>query len=57
MLPHYLVKTSMSAKQAINDELQGSIAIQLSCGGVVSHQIKEGLLLKKIKIGKYLTKL
>ena len=57
MLPHYLVKTSMSAKQAINDELRGSIAIQLSCGGVVSHQIKEGLLLKKIKIGKYLTKL
>ena len=26
----------MSAKQAINDKLQGSVAANLSCGGVVS---------------------
>jgi len=51
----------MSAKQAINDKLQGSVATHLRCGGVVNKQIKEGLLLslgeKKIKIGEYLAKL
>jgi len=51
----------MSAKQAIYDKLQGSIATYLRCGGVVN-QIKKGLLLsmwvKKIfKIGEYLAKL
>jgi len=35
----------MSAKQAINDNLQGSVAAYLRCGGVVNNQIKKGLLL------------
>jgi len=44
----------MSAKLAINDKLQGSVAAYLRCGGVVNNQIKKGLLLslrvkKKIK--------
>jgi len=43
----------MSAKQAINDKLQGSVTAYLRCGGVVNNQIKKGLLLslrvKKIK--------
>jgi len=52
----------MSAKQAINDKLQGSVAAYLRCGGVVNNQIRKGLLLsltvkKKFKIGEYLTKL
>jgi len=38
-------KTLMSAKQAINDKLQGSVAACLMCGGVVNNQIKKGLLL------------
>jgi len=35
----------MAAKQAINDKLRGSVATDLSCGGVVNKQIKKGLLL------------
>ena len=35
----------MSAKQAINDKLQGSVATHLRYGGVVNKQIKKGLLL------------
>ena len=35
----------MSAKQAINDKLQGSVATYLRCGGVVNNQIRKGLLL------------
>ena len=35
----------MSAKQAINDNLQGSVAAYLRCHGVVNNQIKIGLLL------------
>jgi len=35
----------MSAKQAINDKLQGSVDTYLTCGGVVSNQIEKGLLL------------
>jgi len=35
----------MSAKQAISDKLQGSVATYLRCGWVVSNQIKKGLLL------------
>ena len=35
----------MSAKQAINDELQGSVATYLRYVGVVNNQIKKGLLL------------
>jgi len=38
----------MSAKQAINDKLQGSVATYLRCGGVVNnHQTKEGLLMSR----------
>jgi len=51
----------MSAKQAINDKLQGSVATYLRCGGVVYEQIKKSLLLslsvKKFLIGEYLAKL
>ena len=43
----------MSAKQAINDLLQGSVATYLRYAGVVNNQIRKGLLLslwaKKIK--------
>jgi len=35
----------MSAKQAINDKLQGSVATYLRCSEVVNNQIKKGLLL------------
>ena len=35
----------VSAKQAINDRLQGSVVVYLRCGGVVNNQIKKGLLL------------
>jgi len=38
-------ETLMSAKQAINDKLQGSVATYFRCGGVVNNQIKKGLLL------------
>ena len=38
-------ETLMSAKQAINDKLQGSVATYLRCGGVVNNHIKKGLLL------------
>jgi len=31
----------MSAKQAINDKLQSSVATHLTCGGVVNNQIKK----------------
>ena len=34
----------MSAKQAINDKLQGSVATYLRYVGVVNNQIKKGLL-------------
>ena len=40
-----MCETLMSAKQAINDKLQGSVATYLRCGGVVNNQIKKGLLL------------
>jgi len=35
----------MSAKQAMNDKLQGSVATYLKCGGVANNQIEKGLLL------------
>ena len=38
-------ETSMSAKQAITDKLQGNLATYLICGGVVNNQIKKGLML------------
>ena len=51
----------MSAKQAISDKLQGSVAIYLRSGGVANNQIKKGLLLslsaRKNKIGEYWAKL
>ena len=34
-------ETLMSAKQAINDKLQGSVAAYLSCGVVVNNQVKK----------------
>jgi len=36
----------MSAKHAINDKLQGSVATYLRRGGVVKNQIKKGSLLR-----------
>jgi len=54
-------ETLMSAKQAINDKLQGSVATHLRCGGVVNNQTKTGSLLslteKVFLIGEYLAKL
>ena len=35
----------MSAKQALNDKLQGSVAAYLRCGEVVNNQIEKALLL------------
>jgi len=37
----------MSAKQAISDKIQGSVATYLRCGGVINNQIKKGLLLSR----------
>ena len=52
----------MSAKQAINDKLQDSVATYFRCGGVVSNHIKKGLLLSVqvknfFEIDEYLAKL
>jgi len=47
MLP---CETRMSAKQAINDKVQGSVATYLRCGGVVNNQIMKGLLLSLLVI-------
>ena len=40
-------ETLMSAKQAINEKLEGSVATYLRCGWVVNNQnlVKKGLLL------------
>ena len=38
-------ETLLSAKQAINDKLQGSVVTYLRCGGVLNNEIKKGLLL------------
>jgi len=38
-------ETLMSAKQAIKDKLQGSVATHFRCGGVVNNRIKKGLSL------------
>ena len=43
----------MSAKEAINNKLQGSVATYLRCGGVVNNQIKKGLLLS-LRVSKCL---
>jgi len=48
-----LCETLISAKQAINNKLQGSVATYLRWGGIVNNEIKKGLSLsvwiKKIK--------
>jgi len=38
-------ETLMSAEQALNDKLQGSVAAYFRCGGIANNQIKKGLLL------------
>ena len=38
-------ETLMTAKQSINNKLQGSVATYLMCGGAVNNQIKNGLFL------------
>ena len=45
-------KALMSAKQAIEDKLQSSVAAYLRCGGVVNNQIKIGLLLS-LRVKKF----
>jgi len=40
-------RTVVSAKQAINDKLQGSVATYVRCGGVVNNQIKKSLLVSQ----------
>jgi len=37
-------ETLISAKQAINNKLQASVATYLTCGGVINNQIKKCLL-------------
>jgi len=44
MLLHYLCEILTSAKQAINDKLQGSVATYLMFDGAANNQIKKGLL-------------
>ena len=44
------IETLISAKQAINDKLQGSVATYLKCGGVVNNQIKKKKCLKSLNI-------
>jgi len=39
--------TLMSAKQAINDKLQGSVATYLRYGGVVNNHIEKGVRVEK----------
>jgi len=46
-------ETLMSAKQAINDKLQGCVAAYLRCGGIVNTQIKKGLLMSLKVFKKY----
>jgi len=45
----------MSAEQAINDKLQGSVATYLRCGGVVNNQIRKSLLLS-LHVGEIFVK-
>ena len=45
-------ETFMSAKRAVNDKLQGSVATYLRCGGVVNNQIKKSLLLS-VRVKKF----
>jgi len=55
-------ETLMSAKQAINDKLQGSVATYLRCVWIVNNRINKCLLLnlivkKNVRTGEYLAKL
>jgi len=54
-------ETLMSAKQAINDKLQCSVATYLRCGGVVKTKLRKVYCWvcewKNFKIGEYLAKL
>ena len=45
-------ETLMSAKQAVNDKLQGSVATYLSCGevGVVSYIGAQAISLERMKL-------
>ena len=45
--------TTLSAKQGINDKLQGSVATYLRCGGVVNNQIKKSWLMS-VRVDKFL---
>jgi len=45
----------MSAKQAINDKLQGSVATYLRCDGTVNNQINKGLLLS-VRVNLFLNR-
>jgi len=51
-------ETFMSAEQAINDKLQGSVATCLRCGGVDRNEIRRGECVSEeiFKIGEYLAK-
>jgi len=52
-------ETLMSAKEAINDKIQGSVTAHLRCSEVVNNQIRKGLLLSLsviFLIGEYLAK-
>jgi len=40
----------MSAKQAIKNKLQGSVATYLRCSGVVNNQIKKGVIAESVWI-------
>jgi len=56
------IETLKSAKQAMNDKLQGSVATYSSCGGVVNNQKFERFIVecvseKIFNIGEYLAKL
>ena len=46
-------ETLLSAKQAINDKLQGSVVTHLRYDGVVNNQIKKGLL-RSLRVKKVL---
>jgi len=46
IIPHLalLCETLMSAKQVVNDKLQGAVTTYLRYGGVENNEIKKGLL-------------
>ena len=46
----------MTAKQAINDKLQGSVATYLTCGVVVNNQIKKCLFAESVRKKHFLNR-